>query len=391
MNRIWHRLSCNPKELNLGLVLSCGQSFRWKQSTQDPNTWVGVLNRKLWLLKQLDQGDIEYQTLVDTTEQKKSVKPTDPAKDRKIEEKTKSVKLAGLEREDNETSEQKKSIDLTDPDKDFLTDYFQMNVKVEELYQKWSETDLFFQELETPFYGIRILRQDPVENLFSFICSQNNNISRISQLVEKLAEHYGDHIATFEGTKYYSFPTMEALSKTGVEENLRKLGFGYRAKFIQKVAETVCGKENSVDWLFELRAKPYKEAHSALCTLYGVGPKVADCVCLMSLDKHDAIPVDTHMWQVAANQYLPHLKKNKNITDKAYKEIGDFFRQQFGEYAGWAQSVLFSSDLKKFESLKEEGKKKIAKRRHYEASDGVKKTKSTKGAGKKKPAKKKKK
>lgn len=42
----------------------------------------------------------------------------------------------------------------------------------------------------------------------------------------------------------------------------------------------------------------------------------------MSLDKHDAIPVDTHMWQIAAREYLPHLKKLKNITDKAYNEIG---------------------------------------------------------------------
>ena len=61
----------------------------------------------------------------------------------------------------------------------------------------------------------------------------------------------------------------------------------------------------------------------ALCSLYGVGPKVADCVCLMSLEKHDAIPVDTHMWQIAAREYLPHLKKLKNVTDKAYKEIGN--------------------------------------------------------------------
>jgi hypothetical protein len=30
----------------------------------------------------------------------------------------------------------------------------------------------------------------------------------------------------------------------------------------------------------------------------GVGPKVAACVALFSLDKHDAIPVDTHVWQV---------------------------------------------------------------------------------------------
>ena len=42
----------------------------------------------------------------------------------------------------------------------------------------------------------------------------------------------------------------------------------------------------------------------------------------MSLDKHDAIPVDTHMWQIAVRDYLPHLKKNKTVTDKSYKEIG---------------------------------------------------------------------
>jgi N-glycosylase/DNA lyase len=32
-----------------------------------------------------------------------------------------------------------------------------------------------------------------------------------------------------------------------------------------------------------------------------VGPKVADCILLMSLDKMGAIPVDTHVWQVKIN------------------------------------------------------------------------------------------
>ena len=35
---------------------------------------------------------------------------------------------------------------------------------------------------------------------------------------------------------------------------------------------------------------------------------MAACVCLFALDKHEAIPVDTHVWQVATRYYTPHLK-----------------------------------------------------------------------------------
>lgn len=63
--------------------------------------------------------------------------------------------------------------------------------------------------------------------------------------------------------------------------------------------------------------------------------------------------VDTHVWKIALNDYLPHLKKNKTMTDKSYKEIGNFFRSHFGPYAGWAHSVLFTADLAKFKKLLE--------------------------------------
>ncbi len=66
---------------------------------------------------------------------------------------------------------------------------------------------------------------------------------------------------------------------------------------------------------------------------------MADCILLMSLDQPSSVPVDTHMFQIAANKYLPHLKSQKSVTDKVYKEVADHFRQLYGEHAGWAHSV----------------------------------------------------
>ncbi len=59
----------------------------------------------------------------------------------------------------------------------------------------------------------------------------------------------------------------------------------------------------------------------------------------MSLDQPASVPVDTHMFQIAAKKYLPHLKAYKSVTDKVYAEIGDHFRKLYGDYAGWAHSV----------------------------------------------------
>ncbi len=44
-------------------------------------------------------------------------------------------------------------------------------------------------------------------------------------------------------------------------------------------------------FLMGLRNIPYKDAVEALSLLPGIGPKVAACVSLFSLDKHNAIPV----------------------------------------------------------------------------------------------------
>jgi N-glycosylase/DNA lyase len=65
----------------------------------------------------------------------------------------------------------------------------------------------------------------------------------------------------------------------------------------------------------------------------------------MSLDKHDVVPVDTHVWQIAQRDYK-FGRQYKTLNKLAYSAIGDFFRTLWGPYAGWAHSVLFTADLR---------------------------------------------
>lgn len=59
-----------------------------------------------------------------------------------------------------------------------LRAYFRMDTDLSECYRQWAAAHKHFESESNKFYAIRVLDQDPVENLFSFICSQNNHISR---------------------------------------------------------------------------------------------------------------------------------------------------------------------------------------------------------------------
>lgn len=231
-----------------------------------------------------------------------------------------------------------------------------------------------------------MLNQDAWEALVGFICSSNNNISRISQMVHKLCLHYGPYIGSVAGEPFHDFPTPASLTDPGVEAHLRSLGFGYRARYIAETARNIA-KDRPAGWLHGLRnpasiawgatilpkveavdidekddqqhVATYKHAHEQLLQLTGVGPKVADCVCLMGLGWGEAVPVDTHVWQIAMRDYkFGGKSKNKTLTKALYDAVGEHFRSLWGEQAGWAHSVLFTADLKAFS---EQGAEKIEK------------------------------
>ncbi|WP_319586230.1 DNA glycosylase [uncultured Desulfobulbus sp.] len=288
-----HILHVNPDELNLTHTLTPGQSFRWKQDEQD--RWVGVIGNKVIRIWR-DGPDIAYQVFPDG---------------------------------DGES---------------MLYDYFRLDVKLADLYQNFIDADPRMEPIINRFKGLRLLRQEPVETLLSYICSAANSVPRISNAVEIISSMYGNLIAVIDDKEYYSFPTIESILWMDVAHTAKLCGLGFRCRKLHAVAEQLSQKP--CGWLNSLRDASYDEARLELLKINGVGMKIADCVMLFSLDKDQSFPVDTHIRKVAVNHYMPEFKQ-KTLTPAVYDQIISYFQNKFGRYAGWAQEYIFYDDLLK--------------------------------------------
>ncbi|CAJ2501997.1 Uu.00g048500.m01.CDS01 [Anthostomella pinea] len=330
----WRKLPLSLTELCIETTLRCGQSFRWRKIEDE---WNCVLRGRLLSLKQ-DKDHLHYRV---TWPETSLIPPKLPV----------SIK-------------EDPGIQEYDDTEALLKHYFSLKHDLSALYNQWSEADANFRKKAPKFTGIRILGQDAWETLIGFICSSNNNISRITQMVHKLCKFYGPRIGQIGDEEFHGFPSPQALTGKKVESHLRELGFGYRAKYIADTARIV-SEEKPEGWLESLTnpenpawpptpgsadAEPvtYKHAHDQLLSLSGVGPKVADCVCLMGLGWGEAVPVDTHVWQIAQRDYKFGKTKTKTFSKLMYDSVGDHFRKIWGTHAGWAQSVLFTANLKSF-------------------------------------------
>ena len=175
--------------------------------------------------------------------------------------------------------------------------------------------------------GIRILKQDAFEMLFTFIISQNNNIKRITATVEKLCEKVGKKLTSPFGD-YYAFPTLEELSVL-TDKDYKELGFGYRGKYF------ICLIENLKNGLSIERLKSYEDSklYSELTSFCGVGDKVANCVMLFGFFRTKTFPVDTWIEKIYIEDF--------NGTLKDRKKISEWFISEFNEYSGYIQQYLF--------------------------------------------------
>lgn len=87
------------------------------------------------------------------------------------------------------SSSQSSEVGKSNRDEDtenLLRHYFNLAPDLTSLYEQWSSVDPNFKKRAPKFTGVRILKQDAWEALVGFICSSNNNIVRISQMVWEL-------------------------------------------------------------------------------------------------------------------------------------------------------------------------------------------------------------
>ncbi|KDD73516.1 hypothetical protein H632_c2099p1 [Helicosporidium sp. ATCC 50920] len=204
-------------------------------------------------------------------------------------------------------------------------------------------------------------------------------------MVEHLATAYGDCLVNEPGLesaqgleclfssklgggdvdppRFWAFPSLSQLARAD-EAALRAAGFGYRARYVASAARSLLEKEvenkqpsacPGEAWLDSLRgpAMPSARAVEELCSLAGVGPKVAACVALFALNHTALVPVDVHVHRLAGRHYLPAVK-SAALTPALHPLIQEAFARRFGEFAGWAHNALFVSQIRGVQ-LEEEG------------------------------------
>jgi N-glycosylase/DNA lyase len=218
-----------------------------------------------------------------------------------------------------------------------LVRYFDVNQNPRTLAESlpW-RSDAHLARCMTAFPALRILRQPFGETLLGFLCSATKQIVQIKQMLALLAQRHGRQLIepsalSLKHSAYaHRLPTWSELAAIP-QDQLRSCLLGFRARYISQTAQFLAAHPG---WLEETENLPYAAAKERLCSLPGVGEKIADCVLLFGAGRLEAFPVDVWIIRTMANRYGLHGWKPA--------QIAHFGRVHFGPLAGLAQQYLFA-------------------------------------------------
>ena len=277
-------------------TLDGGQAFRWQRQADD--TWVGLWSDHVVRLRHHANGRLEW---------------------------------SGPAGADRMTAEALRIYCGTDCDFAALADSL-----------PW-RSDPHLAACLAAFPGLRILRQPFGETLLGFLCSATKQIVQIKQMLALLADRHGARLrsqapatpgAPGSTPGFHRLPTWTELAVIP-EADLRACLLGFRARYIAETARFLAANPG---WLEETERAPYAVAKERLCSLPGVGEKVADCVLLFGAGRLEAFPVDVWILKTLARRY--------GLEDWKPAQLVQFGRAHFGPLAGLAQQYLFAWERK---------------------------------------------
>lgn len=176
--------------------------------------------------------------------------------------------------------------------------------------------------------GLRIIRQPTWECLATFITSSMKQVVHIRQMSLALRARCG---RTVKGADLRAYPEAERIAAS-TEDDLRACGLGYRAKNLRATAQRVAsGEADLAAW----KGLDDDALRDALCTLPGVGRKVANCVMLFGYGRLGAFPVDIWVSRIMRKNYWRGRGKATPLV------LEKRLARRFGPHAGYAQQYLF--------------------------------------------------
>ncbi len=100
----------------------------------------------------------------------------------------------------------------------------------------------------------------------------------------------------------------------------------------------------------QLKKCEYHIAKEKVCSVPGVGNKVADCILLFSLNKLEAFPLDRWIIRILEKYYSDKFQiETKTITEKQYSILHEKIVNHFGPFAGYAQQFLFKMERENYQ------------------------------------------
>ncbi len=207
--------------------------------------------------------------------------------------------------------------------KNIIYEYFDLNRNYDEINDELIKNSPMLKNMVNKCRDYRILNQESFEMFISYIISQNNNVKRISNTIDKISHDYGKKVI-FENKEYYLFPKYDVLKKLSIED-FRKYGVGFRDKYIVDFL-------NKYETQNDIEKLSTKEALELLMSVKGIGLKVASCILLFGYKRLDVFPIDTWVKQ--------YISTNYNIKNDQ-KSIMEFAKKNFKDYSGLVIQYMF--------------------------------------------------